>query len=69
MTCTLANLLSELPPHERRPYLDLPEDLKPDLVKYIKTTGKVPPVGRLTILLGPECVADYGDRRHGWMAM
>ena len=69
MTCTLADLLSDLRPNDRQKYLEFPEDIQRDIAGYIMENGTIPSLRRLPILFGPECAVARESRRHGWMVM
>ena len=68
MSCTLADLLSDLPSNRRRMYLEFPEDIQRDIAGYIMEKGTIPSLRKLPILFGPECAVALEPRRHSWMA-
>ena len=69
MAHALADFLSGLPKREQQKYLKLPDEIKSDVVQYIKSEGRIPPLRRLPILFGPECSAYIEPEPHGWMLM
>ena len=68
MSHTLADLLSDLQPNQRREYLKYSEDVQRDISHYSEENGKIPPLRRISILFRPECERPL-IRQHGWMAM
>lgn len=69
MAYPLEALLSGLPKRERQAFLKLPDDIQSDVVQYIESEGRVPPLRRWPILFGPECSAYIEPEPHGWMLM